>query len=173
MALSSMLTRRQFAGATVAVSLMGCSSGSGTGASRRYSGPEVTHVEVRKSDRQLLLWGSGEILKEYEVDLGFSPKGAKRFEGDGKTPEGQYFINRRNPESKFFLSLGISYPNARDRSEARLAGRDPGGDIFIHGQSAAVLPKSDWTAGCIALSNREMREIYRMVPLWTPITIRA
>ena len=168
-----MLTRRRFAGLSASAALFGCSDNSRTSMAQIYTGPEVTHVEVRKSERQLLLWSRGEILKEFEIDLGFAPEGAKRFEGDGKTPEGQYFINRRNPESKFFLSLGISYPNARDRSEARLAGKEPGGDIFIHGQSAASLSKSDWTAGCIALRNAEMREIYWMVPLWTPITIRA
>ena len=168
-----MITRRGFAGLTASAALFGCADNSKISMGRVYSGPEVTHVEVRKSSRELLLWSDGNVLREYEIDLGFAPQGAKRFEGDGKTPEGQYFIDRRNPESKFFLSLGISYPNARDRSEARLAGKEPGGDIFIHGASARRRSKKDWTAGCIAMRDSEIREVYWMVPLWTPITLRA
>ena len=140
-----------------------------------YAGPEVTHVEVRKSDRSMYLWSHGEVIKAYEVDLGFAPAGPKRFEGDGRTPEGLYFINRRNPESRFYLSLGISYPNARDVAFAQANGREPGGDIFIHGQTGARFAgfSRDWTAGCIALANTEMREVYWMVGVGTPITIRA
>ncbi len=158
---------------SASATLMGCGAGSRTDMSKIYSGPEISHVEVRKSERKMLLWSHGSVVKDYEVDLGFAPSGAKRFEGDGKTPEGQYFINRRNPESKFFLSLGISYPNARDRAEARLVGKKPGGDIFVHGQASAIATKQDWTAGCIARPNSDMREVYWMVALWTPITIRA
>ena len=165
-----MITRRTVVGMAAAIGVAGVAKADYM--SSLYDGPEVTHVEVRKSSRKMILWSNGEILKRYKVSLGFSPVGAKRFEGDGKTPEGQYFINRRNPESKFFLSLGISYPNARDIANARLNGRSPGGDIFIHGRDAAKKTK-DWTAGCIALSNRDMREVYWMIKMWTPITIRA
>lgn len=165
-----MWTRRKVLGTAAAMSLAGCAKAQPM--NRLYDGPQITHVEVRKSDRQMILWTSGEVLKTYDVDLGFAPVGPKRFEGDGKTPEGQYFINRRNPESRFFLSLGISYPNARDVARARNLGRDPGGDIFIHGRNASARNR-DWTAGCIALNNSEMREVYWMVPMWTPITLRA
>ena len=140
-----------------------------------YGGPAVTHVEVRKSERRMFLWSDGTVLKDYMVDLGFAPEGPKQFEGDGKTPEGEYFINRRNPESRFYLSLGISYPNQRDVARAQAVGRSPGGDIFIHGITGARISSlgTDWTEGCIALSDGEMREVYWMVRVGTPITIRA
>ena len=141
-----------------------------------YDGPEVTHVEVRKSEREMYLWSEGDVIRTYAIDLGFAPDGPKRFEGDGRTPEGQYWINRRNPESQFYLSLGISYPNRRDVAYARQRGKDPGGDIFIHGETGARWGRAlgaDWTAGCIALDNADMREVYWMVGVGTPITIRA
>lgn len=113
-----------------------------------------------------------EILKKYKFDLGFAPEGDKKIEGDGKTPEGNYFIDRRNPNSKFHLSIGISYPNAQDRLEAAALGKSPGGDIFIHGRGPNVKnPENDWTWGCIAVTDREMEDIYAMVPNGTPITI--
>ena len=100
------------------------------------------------------------------------PIGDKFYEGDGRTPEGTYFIDRRNPNSKYHLSIGISYPNARDRAEAATLGKPPGGDIFIHGESNRLkLGKNDWTWGCIAVPNREMEEIYSMVQNGTPIKI--
>lgn len=169
----SMMNRRQFVGMAAGASLAGCSVPDEMAVA--YAGPQVTHVEVRKSDRRMYLWSHGDVIRVYEIDLGFAPVGPKRFEGDGKTPEGLYYINRRNPESRFYLSLGISYPNARDVANARLNGRDPGGDIFIHGRTGATLAglKPDWTAGCIALENAEMREVYWMVRVGTPITIRA
>ncbi len=112
------------------------------------------------------------VLKSYKIGLGFAPEGDKKVEGDGKTPEGRYFIDRRNPRSQFYLSLGISYPNARDRAEARALGESPGGDIFIHGQPLSGRPSSqDWSAGCISVKNREIREIYRMVGNGTVIDI--
>ena len=168
-----MLNRRFFLGTAAAAALTGCARTENM--SKLYSGPKITHIEVLKSQRIMRLWANGEVLKDYEVDLGFAPNGPKQFEGDGKTPEGQYFINRRNPESRFFLSLGISYPNARDIARARAVGRDPGGDIFIHGRTPARIKSQfapDWTAGCIALSNAEMREVYWKVEVGTPITIR-
>ena len=126
----------------------------------------------------MYLWSNGEVLKSYAVDLGFAPDGHKQFEGDGRTPEGQYWIDRRNPQSEFYLSLGISYPNARDVAFARKHGLDPGGDIFIHGEGPERLfgpprREADWTAGCIAVKNDEMVDIYRMIRLGTPITLRA
>lgn len=141
---------------------------------RSYNGPEVTGIVVNKSDREMFLLHNGRPLKTYDIDLGFAPLGDKKVEGDGKTPEGTYFIDRRNPNSKFHLSLGISYPNAQDVAEARALGKSPGGDIFIHGQPNALkrgTEEDGWTWGCIAVKNREMEQIYAMVKTGTLITI--
>jgi murein L,D-transpeptidase YafK len=140
---------------------------------KRYDGPEVTQVIVAKSSRQMYLMHGQEALKVYEIDLGFAPVGHKEFEGDGKTPEGEYVIDRRNPYSEFHLSLGIDYPNEEDIENARKMGKTPGGDIFIHGGPKLFRDrkKVDWTAGCISVSNKEMEEIYAMVRDGTPITI--
>ena len=114
------------------------------------------------------------VLKEYNFVLGFAPIGDKFFEGDGKTPEGTYRIDRRNPRSSFHLSVGISYPNSEDIARAIRAGRSPGGEIFIHGQpnSSKKAKRGDWTAGCIAVTNEEIEEIYAMVTEGTIITLR-
>lgn len=152
----------------VLTALAGCSK------FRSYDGPEVTRVVVMKADRKLYLMHGQAVLKAYDIDLGFAPEGPKRFEGDGKTPEGRYIIDRRNPNSEFHLSLGISYPNADDIARARAAGRDPGGDIFIHGRPPFLAFKRigpDWTAGCISVSNREIEEIYAMVRNGTVVDI--
>ncbi|WP_085892393.1 L,D-transpeptidase family protein [Roseovarius litorisediminis] len=139
---------------------------------KTYNGPEVTRVIVDKSEREMFLLHHEKVLKSYNVDLGFAPNGHKEFEGDGKTPEGSYLIDRRNPNSDFHLSIGISYPNERDIAKARAVGRDPGGDIFIHGRPnkrSGIGP--DWTAGCISVKNREMEDIYAMVKDGTLVTI--
>ncbi|RMH43444.1 MAG: hypothetical protein D6688_09090 [Alphaproteobacteria bacterium] len=137
-----------------------------------YDGPEVTRLAVFKSSRRLYVFHDDAVLRAYDVALGFAPEGDKTAEGDGRTPEGSYVIDRKNPESDFYLSLGISYPNARDIEEARARGLEPGGDIFIHGQAGLFgVRKGDWTAGCIAVTNPEMRELYAMVPVGTPIDI--
>lgn len=164
--------RRVFlAGLFVAIGLVitGCAS-----KFRTYNGPEVTWVIVHKAERKMFLLHDDKILKRYVIDLGFAPEGDKKIEGDGKTPEGTYFIDRRNPRSAFHLSLGISYPNSRDRAEAAALGKSPGGDIFIHGRpnGVAFLSEENWTAGCISVTNREMEDIYAMVRNGTPITIR-
>jgi lipoprotein-anchoring transpeptidase ErfK/SrfK len=134
-------------------------------------GPEVTRVEVNKSTRTMTLWHHGEVLETFEVELGFEPLGHKSEEGDGRTPEGDYIVDRRNPNSEFYLSIGIDYPNEADIAAAEEAGVDPGGDIFIHGTPRPFARVDDWTAGCIAVTNREMRRIYAMVQDGTPITI--
>lgn len=136
-----------------------------------YSGPEVTRVDVFKSSRTMVLWHHGEALETFEVELGFAPEGHKTEEGDGRTPEGDYIVDRRNPNSEFYLSIGINYPRPEDIAAAEEAGVDPGGDIFIHGTPRPFARVEDWTAGCIAVTNREMREIYAMVRDGTPITI--
>ena len=133
----------------------------------------ANHIVVSKSNRVLALMHGAETLKKYEVHLGFAPEGHKQRSGDGRTPEGRYYIDRRNPRSDFFLSLGVSYPNAIDIARARAMGARPGGDIFIHGgpRRTADRRKKDWTAGCIAVSDAEMEEIWSMVPTGIPITI--
>lgn len=130
---------------------------------RTYNGPEVTSVQVHKGDRKLYLLHEDRVLRSYDVSLGFAPVGHKQVEGDGRTPEGTYRINRRNPNSAYHLSLGISYPNADDVAYAESIGAEPGGDIFIHGWSEVLATSRDWTAGCIAVRDREIEEIYSMV----------
>ena len=130
---------------------------------RTYNGPEVTSIQVHKGARKMYLLHHDKVLKSYDISLGFAPVGHKQFEGDGKTPEGTYFIDRRNPNSEFHLSLGISYPNQADREYALAQGKPPGGDIFIHGWSRKPIKRRDWTAGCISVKDREMEVIYAMV----------
>ncbi|SHH60300.1 L,D-transpeptidase family protein [Marivita hallyeonensis] len=151
----------------LAFALGGCASKFQT-----YDGPEVTRVMVNKSARKMYLLHHNAVLKSYDVGLGFAPEGDKQFEGDGKTPEGEYTIDRRNPNSRFYLSLGIDYPRLDDVQEAMSFAQSPGGDIFIHGRPWKYRKGGrDWTWGCIAVTNREMREIYAMVKNGTPITI--
>ena len=121
-------------------------------------------VVVFKSSRRMVLYSNGTPLRDYDIGLGWAPTGDKEFEGDGRTPEGSYYINRRNPESLFHLSLGISYPDPNQVAAAAEAGRNPGGDIFIHGGLGKHRQRGDWTAGCIAVSDREIEEIWSMVP---------
>lgn len=151
----------------LAIGLAGCGS-----KFKKYNGPEVTQVIVQKDERRLFLMHHNKVLKTYPVELGFAPQGHKQFEGDGKTPEGFYYIDRRNPNSKFHLSLGISYPNDEDRARAEALGQKPGGDIFIHGQKSLFdRGEGDWTWGCIAVTNDEIEDIYAMVGDMTPIQI--
>ena len=144
------------------------------GATTRYAGPAVTKVEVHKGRRKMYLLSGRDVLRAYYIQLGFTAAGPKQFEGDGKTPEGRFVIYRRNPNSAFYLSLGINYPRPHEVAFAKSQGRDPGGDIFIHGWGNKRRPRSaDWTAGCIAVTNAEMREIYLMVKDGTIIDIVA
>ena len=137
-----------------------------------YSGPEVTRILVYKESRRMYLMHDDAVLKSYDIDLGFAPIGDKTERGDGKTPTGDYIIDRRNANSQFFLSLGISYPNEADIAEAEAAGVDPGGDIFIHGESSIFGRRgTDWTWGCISVSDKEMAEIWAMVPTGAAISI--
>ncbi|PWR02169.1 hypothetical protein DKT77_12925 [Meridianimarinicoccus roseus] len=136
-----------------------------------YDGPEITQLHVAKERRKLYLISGTDVVASYTVDLGFTPEGHKRQSGDGRTPEGLYFIDRRNPNSAYHLSIGISYPNRADIAAARAAGVEPGGDIFIHGASRNPGDGRDWTAGCIAVTDEEMEQIYAMVRDGTPIMI--
>ena len=163
-------TRRTALLGGLALGLAGCAS-----KFRTYDGPEVTRLQMFKGDRNLFLFNNTSVLKAYRIDLGFAPEGSKQFEGDGKTPEGAYTVDRRNPDSLFHLSIGISYPNEADIAFAAAQGREPGGDIFIHGGPRPGIDaiKPDWTAGCIAVSDREIEDIYAMVRDGTPRDIFA
>ena len=149
-----------------------------SGGGRPVPAGPADRVEIRKADRTLVLFDNEKVLAEYTVALGGDPAGAKAKKGDQRTPEGRYVIDWRNPESRYHLSLHVSYPDAGDRRRAAGLGVSPGGDIMIHG-----LPNGwgwlgplhrlwDWTAGCIAVTDGEIEEIWRLVPNGTPITIR-
>jgi len=145
----------------------------------RTLGPnQADRVVVHKAKRELLLMRNGKVLKRYWVSLGFNPNGHKKQEGDGKTPEGVYTIDKRKRQSRFYKALHINYPNDKDRAQAKARGVSPGGQLYIHGLDFTVAwmgaahVLSDWTAGCIALTNREMDELWAAIPEGTPIEIR-
>jgi len=140
--------------------------------------PVADKVVVEKEKRKLHLLKDGSPFRSFDIALGMYPVGDKLTEGDQKTPEGLYSLDMRNPDSDFFLSIHLSYPNARDRRDARSRGLDPGGQIMIHGQpnnptySEAYYAKEDWTNGCIAVSNSDMIDIWLMTPDNVQIEIR-
>src|SRR5437868_60651 len=140
--------------------------------------PMADRVIVRKAARTLQLLRNGDVLRTYKVALGLRPEGHKQFEGDFRTPEGKYHLTRRNPNSDYFLSIQIDYPNDQDLARARKQGVKPGGAIMIHGQpNTPRKPRDyysnvDWTEGCIAVSNSDMVEIWLMTPPDTPIEIQ-
>ena len=140
--------------------------------------PVADFVVIEKKARKLHLLQGGEIFRTFRVALGLQPVGDKKQEGDFRTPEGRYILDRRNPNSEFFLSIGISYPDASDRREAAAMGVSPGGAIMIHGQpnvptrSEAYYRTRDWTNGCVAVSNSDMIDIWLMTGDNTPIEIR-
>lgn len=136
----------------------------------------LDRIVVEKAARRMTLYQDDAAVRVYRVALGFAPEGDKAQEGDGRTPEGLFQIDRRNPQSSYYLSLGIDYPQPDDRARAAAEGVSPGGDIFIHGQPNGLgrigaIPY-DWTAGCIALSDTEMDEIWAVTPIGTPVEIR-
>lgn len=136
----------------------------------------IDYILIEKSKRRLIAHRKGQQVLQYSIALGFAPIGDKSREGDGKTPEGLFKINRRNSNSSFHLSLGIDYPRPEDIARAEALGLNPGGDIFIHGQpnrlgNHLMLP-GDWTAGCIAISNSEMVALWRLADLGTVVEIR-
>lgn len=138
--------------------------------------PQARYIHVSKSKREMVLLDEKqEVIKKYNIALGFDPLGHKTREGDGKTPEGIYTIGYKNPKSRFFKSLHISYPNATDYAVARTLGYKPGGDIVIHGVGNSTRARDynyrDWTWGCIAVRDHEMAQIYNMVQAGTPILI--
>ena len=131
---------------------------------------------VWKKKRVLALFKNSKMIKAYRIRLGFSPNGQKQQEGDGKTPEGKYYITHKNPKSKFYLSLGINFPNQFDKKRAQDKGLNPGSDIFIHGlgkKNVILHYLFDWTEGCIAVTNKEIEEIYGLVEPGTVLYIYA
>lgn len=143
-----------------------------------HAGESVDLVVVEKGDRKMVLISNGKQVRAYDIALGGNPKGHKERQGDRRTPEGRYVIDYRNPNSRFHLSLHISYPNAQDRARAREKNVHPGGMIMIHGtpnhrrRKEALLKGIDWTNGCIAVANDEIEEIWSLVQDGTPIEIR-
>ncbi|MCU4397265.1 L,D-transpeptidase family protein [Acinetobacter junii] len=141
----------------------------------------VTTIEVFKQQRQLKLKHHDQIIRSYPFRLGFNPMGHKQFEGDGKTPEGTYTIDWRNPQSAYYKSLHISYPNPNDLAYAKQRQKSAGGDVMIHGTvptpatafpaSSTYMPRKDWTLGCIAVTNADMDEIWQLVKNGTQIII--
>ncbi len=141
--------------------------------------PEVAdRVVVNKGARQMLLLRGDAVIKSYQVALGTDPVGAKTRQGDGKTPEGTYSLDRRNTCSKFYRSIHISYPSPAEQKAARARGVSPGGNVMIHGlpnglgKVGELHALLDWTNGCIAVTNAEMDEIWQLVADGTPIEIR-
>lgn len=141
---------------------------------------KAASIEVYKAERRMdLLDKRGNPIRSYHISLGKTPVGDKKFEGDGKTPEGKYIIDARNERSNFHLSLRISYPNPSDMWRAKKDNAKPGGNIFIHGLPNGKGWKlwkyrkgNDWTDGCIAVYNHEIKEIWHLVQDGTPIIIR-
>jgi L,D-peptidoglycan transpeptidase YkuD (ErfK/YbiS/YcfS/YnhG family) len=135
-------------------------------------------VLIEKNERRLTLLSKGEVIKTYKIAIGGNPIGPKERQGDNKTPEGTYFIDSRNKDSGYHLSLHISYPNEKDKMRAKNLGVSPGGDIMIHGIMngyswvGASHAEVDWTKGCIAVTDEEMEEIYKLVPNDTVVEIR-
>lgn len=166
--------KRDIAGVLLAFFLAGLASSFPAAAS---DFPVADKIVVEKSSRKLHLLNNGVAFRTFKVALGFAPEGDKEQEGDQKTPEGYYLIDGRNPDSDYFLSIHISYPNMADRVAAKKKGVDPGGQIMIHGQpndptySAAYYAREDWTNGCIAVSNSDMIDIWLMTPNSVPIEI--
>lgn len=136
----------------------------------------VQRILIEKAARRMTVWQSDGPSRQFRIALGFAPSGDKSRQGDGRTPEGKFRIDRLNRSSAYHLSLGLDYPQRRHRDAARKAGFDPGGDIMIHGQPNQVADgykvKGDWTAGCIALTNAEVEEIFAHAAIGTPVEIR-
>jgi murein L,D-transpeptidase YafK len=141
--------------------------------------PPIDYVFVEKGKRQLSVWSDGWLVKSYTIRLGRTPDGQKTEQGDGRTPEGLYEIDFRKPDSSYHLALHISYPSPQDLAQANARGVNPGGAIMIHGFPNETEPTVatrvhryvDWTEGCIAMTNAEIEELWRLVPVGTPIEI--
>lgn len=141
------------------------------------TGSKVDKILVEKNKRKMHVYSEGKKLKSYTISLGFRPKGKKHFEGDGKTPEGKYFIVSKNTRSIAHKSFGISYPNAADKKYAAQRGKSAGGHIMIHGMMNGLGYWGkfhrfiDWTGGCIAVTNSEMDDLFQHVEVGCEIKI--
>ena len=135
-------------------------------------------IVVRKAERQLDLYRDGVVLKSYRISLGRHPTGPKQQQGDGRTPEGEYRIDYRKPDSSFHKALHISYPGPTDTAAAKALGVDPGGMVMVHGMRngfgwlGRIHQAVDWTNGCVAVTDREIDEIWRAVPDGTKIILK-
>ena len=142
------------------------------------AGVKKDSLLVIKSERKMMAYSKGRLVRIYRISLGRHPKGDKQFEGDKKTPEGIYYINAKNPNSGYHKNLGISYPDAGDVALSKKLGKSTGGDVKIHGlrNGTGFIGKFqrwwDWTAGCIALTDQEVDELYSAVDVGTLIEIR-
>ena len=138
----------------------------------------IDFIVVNKEKRNIIMYKKGEIINTFNISLGFDPIGTKVKKGDGKTPEGLYYIEDKIRESSFFLALKVSYPNPWDIRRALELNYHPGGQIMIHGVPNIGYDKNyhnsnyDWTKGCIAISNQEMLKIWKAVSVGTPILIK-
>jgi murein L,D-transpeptidase YafK len=160
----------------IALEVPGCSSGRLKNLAQGEQ--KADRIVVVKSEHTMTLMTSDRILKVYKVALGRGSAGKKEHVGDNKTPEGNYVIDQKNAKSRFHLALHISYPNTDDMKRAHVAGVDPGGAIMIHGLASglgwlgSLQHYVDWTEGCIAVSNSEIEEVWRLVPVGTPVEIQ-
>ena len=138
----------------------------------------ITHIEVKKQKREMSVYSDSKHVKTYSISLGASPIGHKTQEGDGKTPEGEYFIDWVHPNSSYYKAIRVSYPNTNDKLKAFERGVSAGGDIMIHGMPngfgwmSPLLSKLDWTEGCIAVSNTAMEEIALAITVGAKIIIK-
>ncbi|MFI4937171.1 MAG: murein L,D-transpeptidase family protein [Candidatus Berkiellales bacterium] len=138
---------------------------------------QIDSILVEKQKRTMTVFHKNKVIKQYRVALGFSPQGNKSHEGDGKTPEGTYFIVGKNSQSLFHLSLKLSYPSTEQQQISKSQGLNPGGNIMIHGLAPHLEKKGkwhamkDWTLGCIAVSNEEIEEIFRTADVGTKVVI--
>jgi murein L,D-transpeptidase YafK len=159
------------------LALAGCMSAPAPAAQATENIAAADRVVVRKAEHKLYLYSGDRLLGEYKVQLGLSPSGQKEREHDFRTPEGRYFLARRNPRSEFFLAIQVSYPNKEDELRARKNRWAPGGLIMIHGfpnqpkHPATYYASNDWTDGCIALSNSDMVEVWMRTQDNIPIDI--
>jgi murein L,D-transpeptidase YafK len=138
----------------------------------------VDRIVVTKSTRTMTLESKGRALKTYKVALGGQPIGPKQQQGDHRTPEGEYTVDAKNSHSQFYMALHLSYPSGPDRTRARALGVSPGGDVEIHGLGKAYgwigarHRLVDWTDGCVAVTNEEIEEIFKIVPVGTAVEIK-
>jgi murein L,D-transpeptidase YafK len=141
--------------------------------------PRADRIFVDKSEHRLDVIAGDKVIASFKAGFGVYPVGHKQQQGDRRTPEGKYVLDYKNPNSAFYRSIHISYPNDADRARARRAGVNPGGDIMIHGQpsdprlvrAVARWPNKDWTDGCISLDNSDMKKLWDMVRVPVPIEI--